>query len=176
MTPPPSTETVADLPADPPVVERSVDLDADLADVWRALTDPDALAGWLGADVHLDLRPGGTGVVRDPDGSTREVLVTDVDEPNRIAWHWWHEAGHLSRVEITVAPTATGTRVRVVEVLDTTTLTPPTSIRAKATSGGRTMAFELAGASASVADAWSTRLDRLGVMTAATSGSLALVG
>ena len=158
--------------------EQTIDLDAELTDVWRMLTDPDALTGWLGREVDLDLRPGGTGVVVDPDGSSRDVLVTDVDEPRRIAWHWWHERGHLSSVEITVVPTSTGTRVRVVEVLDPSTIAPRPAARAGtragtragATAGGRPMALDMA---ATVADGWTARLDRLRVM--ATSGSLSLV-
>ena len=136
------------------VVERAVELDADLDDVWRALTDPDQTDGWLGSAVDLDLRPGGGGIVVDDDGAIREVLVIEVDAPHRLVWHWWHEDGPLSTVEITVTPTSAGTIVRVVETLDP----EARLLRARATSGGRAMAWAPAEPTGSD---WSARLGRL---------------
>ena len=47
----------------------------------------------------------------------RHLLVTTVDEPRRLAWHWWHDGGELSAVEITVVPVGDATEVRVVETV-----------------------------------------------------------
>ena len=98
-------------------VEQTIDLDAPAADVWEAVTEPDALAHWLGADVQLDLVVTGTGRVVEHDGTVREVLVTDVEPGRRVAWHWWSDDGELSSVELTLEPLVDATRVRVVEIL-----------------------------------------------------------
>ena len=48
----------------------------------------------------------------------RHLLVTDVEEGRRLAWHWWRNDGELSAVEITVESIVDGTTVvRVVETL-----------------------------------------------------------
>jgi uncharacterized protein YndB with AHSA1/START domain len=107
-------------------VDRRVDIAADPDTVWAALTEQDGLADWLDADVALDLRPGGVGHVVERDGTTRQVLVTEVDAPRRVAWHWWEDGGPLSTVEITVEPTPGGSQVRVHELgtADEPTATP----------------------------------------------------
>src|SRR4051794_14002206 len=102
-------------PDAPATVEQTIDLAADLDEVWAALTDADALGDWLGAAVDLEMRPGAAGRVLDPSGIVRDVLVTEVDAPHRLAWHWWEDGGALTTVEIVAVPTSTGTRVRVVE-------------------------------------------------------------
>src|SRR5690606_36410049 len=58
---------------------QQIDLDATVDEVWRSLTDPDELAEWLDADVDLDVAPAGAGRITEPDGTVRQVLVTDVD-------------------------------------------------------------------------------------------------
>ena len=98
-------------------VEQRIELDAAIADVWTALTDPTQLGEWLGGDVELDVRPAGTGRVDDDDGTVRDVLVTDVELHHRIAWHWWDDRNGLSSVEVTLEETGSTTTVRVVEVL-----------------------------------------------------------
>jgi uncharacterized protein YndB with AHSA1/START domain len=108
-------ESVTDTEPRPGQVVRSVDIDATVDDVWHALTDPAELAGWLDAEVSLDLEPGAVGRVVEPDGTVRQVLVTDVEPGHRLAWHWWEDGGELSTVEITALPLDDGTRVRVVE-------------------------------------------------------------
>jgi uncharacterized protein YndB with AHSA1/START domain len=99
------------------MVERAIEVDADVQAVWDTLTDVDGLDGWLGDRVDLDLRPGGCGRVVDDEGVAREVLVTAVEPGHRLAWHWWSDEGELSTVDITVAPVPGGSRVSVVETL-----------------------------------------------------------
>jgi len=112
-------------------VERSIDLDAPIDEVWQTLTDPDELAGWLGAEVSIDLEPAGVGQVVDADGTVRHVLVTTVEPGQRLAWHWWEDGGDLSSVEITTLPLSSGTRVRVIE----TTMIEAAPWRAQACAG-----------------------------------------
>lgn len=101
-------------------VERHLTLPADLERTWELLTTPDDQAGWLGAEVDLDPRPGAAGLVVDHDGTRRRLVVDEVDAGRRLSWHWAVEGddgavGPASRVEITLAPTEDGTQVTVVE-------------------------------------------------------------
>ena len=101
-------------------VERHVTLPADLESTWQLLTRPDDLAGWLGAEVDLDPRPGAAGVVVEHDGTRRRLVVDEVEAGRRLSWHWAVEGddglvGPATRVEITLAPADDGTRLTVVE-------------------------------------------------------------
>jgi uncharacterized protein YndB with AHSA1/START domain len=102
---------------DPVTVTHEIDLDASLDKVWAALTDPAQLGEWLGGDVDLTVQPAAAGHVIGDDGTRYAVLVTDVDEHQRVAWHWWDDRGTLSSVELTVQPVGESTRLRVVETL-----------------------------------------------------------
>jgi uncharacterized protein YndB with AHSA1/START domain len=101
-------------------IERSIELDADADEIWPLLIEPDGLADWLGDEVELDVRPGGSGHLIDDRGTRRDVLVTAVEPARRLAWHWWSESDELSSVEITLVPTDAGTKVTVVELSATT--------------------------------------------------------
>ena len=105
-------------------VEREVMVAATPGEVWPAVTRGDEMSAWFGADVEIDARPGGRGTVRWADGTQRHVLVEDVEVERRLAFRWLPfqrtPGGDVlpapaSRVEITLAPTPEGTRVRVVE-------------------------------------------------------------
>ncbi len=99
-------------------VERQVTLPTDLEGAWDLLTRADDLAAWLGAEVELDPTPGSHGAVVDHDGSTRRLVVDEVDHQRRLAWRWWADGDEApSRVEITLVPSDRGTVVRVVEEL-----------------------------------------------------------
>jgi uncharacterized protein YndB with AHSA1/START domain len=108
---------------DDEAVEREVELDASLAEVWASLTEPQRLSAWLGGTVELDVRPDGRGTVRREDGVVRRVVVEAVDPGRRLAIRWWPfeepgEAGRPgpgSRVEFLVEPLPLGTRLRVRE-------------------------------------------------------------
>jgi len=96
--------------------EQVVDIDATIESAWAALSDPDALARWLGSSVELDVRPGGRGRVVDDDGTVREVLVTAVDDRQAIAWHWWSDDGELSSVELRIDECDGHTQLRILEM------------------------------------------------------------
>ena len=107
-----------------PMVEREITIPAPPAEVWPALTHPDELSAWFGADVALDARPGGRGVFRWADGTERAAVVEDVEPGRRLAFRWLPfqrtadgEAVRVpsTRVEITLEPVEDGTRVRVLE-------------------------------------------------------------
>ncbi len=111
-------------------VTRTVELDAPAEDVWRALTEPALLGDWLDSVVELDVRPGGDGVLVDPDGAVRRARVDEVEPARRLALRWWPEdgSGPQSTVELDLEETAAGTRVVVTETLvPTGPATPPTA-------------------------------------------------
>jgi uncharacterized protein YndB with AHSA1/START domain len=99
-------------------ITRSVELEASADDVWRALTEPELLADWLDV-VELDVRPGGDGLIVEPDGAVRRARVDDVQPARRLSLCWWPEdgSGPASTVELDLEETATGTRVVVTETV-----------------------------------------------------------
>lgn len=97
------------------IVERHVTLPTDLDSAWALVTEPDDLAGWLGAEVQLDPTPGAAGQVVDHDGTRRALVVDEVTAGRRLSWRWWDDDGAASHVEVTLTPGDSGTLVTVVE-------------------------------------------------------------
>lgn len=99
------------------VVRRTLDLDCSADALWRLVTSPDDLAGWLGRDVVLDLRAGGRGRLTDDDGSARTLAVRDVVDGERLAFAWWPEDDEqaASEVVFAVEPAEQGSRLVITE-------------------------------------------------------------
>ena len=115
-------------------VTRSVDLDAAVDDVWRAVTDPDERALWLD----------------DPDAVSRRVRVDQATPGERLVWTWWQpgDEDDASTVSVVLSPLATGgTRVIVTESL-------PAFAPVQARAGARASA----GARATAISLWAARL------------------
>lgn len=74
-------------------VTREITVDADLDEVWRFLSDPDELAGWVGDEVR-----------------TADVHVGD----GGLTWTWAPD-GVESTVELTLVEAEAGTTVQVTE-------------------------------------------------------------
>lgn len=92
------------------------DLDADPATVWEAITEPERLGQWLDADVDVDISEGSEGTITLGDTGDRSVvLVETVDEGERLVFRWATATEAPTEVSIDIAPTTTGTRIRVVE-------------------------------------------------------------
>jgi len=98
-------------------MERTQDFDVPAEELWEAVTDPEQM-GWLGDEITLDVRPGGTGRITD-DGETREVRVDTVDAGHHLSFHWWPEGDEdmASRVDLIVVPRPPGSRLVVRETL-----------------------------------------------------------
>jgi uncharacterized protein YndB with AHSA1/START domain len=108
-------------------VTRSVDLDAAVDDVWRAVTDPDERALWLD----------------DPDAVSRRVRVDQATPGERLVWTWWQpgDEDDASTVSVVLSPLATGgTRVIVTESLPAFA---PVQASASAGAGARATAISL---------------------------------
>jgi uncharacterized protein YndB with AHSA1/START domain len=100
-------------------VERSIELDASPDEVWRAVSDPAELAGWLADEADLDVVPGGEGRFVE-DGHVRRAVVERVDHGRSLVFRWWDEEGgegDATRVEVTVLPTGGPTRLVVRETV-----------------------------------------------------------
>jgi uncharacterized protein YndB with AHSA1/START domain len=91
--------------------------------VWRAITDPDELAKWLGTRPELDLRVGGQYVMihTTADGSKAHRVEDKVIrlEPPRLFEHtFWLEVNPSALVTWELTPTETGTRLDLTHALD----------------------------------------------------------
>jgi uncharacterized protein YndB with AHSA1/START domain len=99
-----------------PEVTRTVELDATVDEVWTALTDDEERAAWFGGDGWIDVRPGGEGEIRSPDGSLHRVEVGTVEPGRRLGWRWSPESGGpVSDVEFVVESVPRGARLTVTE-------------------------------------------------------------
>lgn len=75
-------------------MQREIEVDATPEEVWEAISTPEGRERWLQDD--------------------RDVHVEAVEEPRRLVW-WWAEAEQWTRVEITLVPAVSATRVVVRE-------------------------------------------------------------
>jgi uncharacterized protein YndB with AHSA1/START domain len=83
--------------------------------VWRALTDPRELAGWL-APAEIDLRVGGSVILKFDDGDERGK-ITELREPEVIAYTW-NEGKTDSLVRFELEPDGSGTRLMLRHTFD----------------------------------------------------------
>jgi uncharacterized protein YndB with AHSA1/START domain len=105
---------------------REIDIEAAPETVFEFFVDPDKLTRWLAVDATLDPRPGGVcHQVHEGDPPQRRSFHMEgeflaVDRPKRVLFSWGFAepdvglAPGASTVEVTLAPTAGGTRVRLV--------------------------------------------------------------
>jgi uncharacterized protein YndB with AHSA1/START domain len=129
-------------------VRRELRVDASAEALWRAITEPGALAGWLADEAELEMAPGGTGRFVDDDGVERLAVVEAIEEGRQLAFRWWPADGGgwtASRVSLTVVADGAGARLLVIEQ--------------PAAPAGRIEARALTGRAAG----WDARLERLRV-------------
>ena len=103
-------------------VERKAVYPVGREEVWAAITRPQELSRWFGAEVvFLDLRPAGRIVFRDAGGASRRALIETVEAPHRFAFRWLPASGGSaggdpgSRVEFVLEEVVEGTALTVVE-------------------------------------------------------------
>src|SRR5262245_15091201 len=98
-------------------VRRTLELDCTADELWRLVSTPDELAAWLGRDVELDVRVGGSGRLTDDDGDIRRVAIREVVDGERLAFSWWPEDDEraVSEVVFAVEGTGHGSRLHITE-------------------------------------------------------------
>ncbi len=87
--------------------------------VWRALTDPVLLAEWLLPVVNLKLEPGAAFTFKAPpqpgwDGSVNCRFV-EIEAHRKLSYTWVVGFGLDTVVTFTLTPTASGTRLSLVQ-------------------------------------------------------------
>jgi uncharacterized protein YndB with AHSA1/START domain len=104
-------------------VRRSIHVPARPAEVWAALTDPERLRLWFGAEVELEPHPGGDVRARWPNGARSVGSVELAVEPTRLVFRWRRidgagiraRIGAATRVTFDVEPSGDGAVVSVAE-------------------------------------------------------------
>ena len=105
---------MSDAPANDDTIVVDCDLDEPADKVWRALTQPDLLGAWLGAN---DIKPevGARFTVQAPaqGGGEIDCEVLDV-EPEKLLRYSWRGGGDLdSVVTFEISETDAGVRLRI---------------------------------------------------------------
>ena len=85
--------------------------------LWEALTEPESVSGWFGADVEWDLKPGGRARFVSADEGDRRGLIDDVSPGRHLRFRWWPESDEdeVSEVSYQLDPDDAGTRLKVTE-------------------------------------------------------------
>lgn len=106
----------------PDQITREIVIAAPPARVWALITEAEHLRAWFAFDgAEIDLRPGGAMVLRWQEHGAYHARIETIEPPRRFTWRWAHrpdrqpDAANSTRVEFTLAPEGTGTRLRVVE-------------------------------------------------------------
>jgi uncharacterized protein YndB with AHSA1/START domain len=90
-------------------------LDAPPERVWRALTDPEELAGWL-APTEIDLRVGGQILISFGDAQERGT-IQELREPEVLAYTW-NESKTDSLVRFELIPDGRGTHLTLTHTFE----------------------------------------------------------
>jgi uncharacterized protein YndB with AHSA1/START domain len=104
----------------PNQIVRTGELAHPPAKVWTALTTAEGLAAWFGHQAAIDLRPGGAAEMSWDHGFSTNMRVERVEEPAVFGFTWPiyglpADDPRRTYVEFTLEPTASGTRLTVVE-------------------------------------------------------------
>ena len=83
------TETTLTIPA----IEKTLELKAGRARVWRAITDPGELMKWFPERAELHLAPGGAGRFEWREHGQFAVHVVTIEPQTYFAWRWANEPG-----------------------------------------------------------------------------------
>ena len=101
-----------------PQVNRSIEIRAAPAAVWRWMATQAALRQWVSPNIEIDLRPGGAYRFLGPDNATWiSGVVLELVPEREFILSWTEEDRgwvHPARLVITLAPTAAGTQVTLI--------------------------------------------------------------
>jgi uncharacterized protein YndB with AHSA1/START domain len=128
-------------------VRRSIHISATIDKVWAAITEPELIATWFTESATLDGRGvGATGVFTFSPTTAMPVRIEDVDAPHSIAYRWSNDDAAAERaggvrpdsiddahslvMRFSLAPTADGTMLSLVETGFETTIDPDFNMQA----------------------------------------------
>jgi uncharacterized protein YndB with AHSA1/START domain len=110
------------------MIRRQVIMPVSPERLWEALTDPDKMAGWFGAEVQWTLEEGAPARFVSDDGSERAGRVQAVRPGRHLRFRWWPtteraegsetpdpEAPAASEVSYLLEPVPEGTRLTIQE-------------------------------------------------------------
>jgi uncharacterized protein YndB with AHSA1/START domain len=81
------------------------------ARLWKAITQPDEVAAWMGAPATIDLRPGGDSIIDFAgDDAALDGIIVRVEQERRFAYVWGR-----SYTEWLIEPDGDGCRYTFVE-------------------------------------------------------------
>src|SRR5579871_4200369 len=105
-------------------LEREIEIAASPDTVWQFLVDPVKFCRWWGTRGRLDARVGGSYRIEVSPGHTLSGEIVEIEPPRRLVYTFgWEAAGNeltsalppgASTVEIELAPSGGGTRLRLV--------------------------------------------------------------
>ena len=109
-------------------IDRSIDIQAPVDRVWRALTDPAELSAWFQVKIDGEIQSGRTvwmtSVLPAHAGVRFDVEIAELTPPSRVVWRWHpgdidaavdYSDEPRTTVVFTLHPTAGGTRLEVAE-------------------------------------------------------------
>src|SRR4029077_3654368 len=101
-----------------PDFASSIDIDAPPGVVFSHLVTAERMVAWMGQSAELQARPGGLFAV-DVNGYLIRGEYLEVEPPHRVVVSWGIDGAEAlppgsSRVEFTLTPTDTGTRLNLV--------------------------------------------------------------
>jgi uncharacterized protein YndB with AHSA1/START domain len=111
------------------LIRRTLELDCPVQQLWRLVSEPDEMGAWLGRDVVLDLRPGGSGRLTDDDGTVRRLAIDGVVEGEHLTFRWWPEDDEqaASTVVLAIEPAEEGSRLVITETAAASVVTATAS-------------------------------------------------
>jgi uncharacterized protein YndB with AHSA1/START domain len=102
----------------PERLEREILIEAPLEVVWSVITEPQHITGWFGDSAEIDLRPGGSLILRWEEQDHTVHGRIETVEPHRLfSFRWMRssEAGDSTLVEFSLSADGGSTRLTVVE-------------------------------------------------------------
>jgi len=103
-------------------IEREVVIAAAPERVWEIITQAQHVGEWFGDSAEIDLRPGGTMVLRWDKHGTQYATIERIEPPRYFSYRWnpavageTPGADESTLVEFTLTPHEGQTRLRVVE-------------------------------------------------------------
>jgi uncharacterized protein YndB with AHSA1/START domain len=77
--------------SDEPIVEKTLEFDASVERVWRAISNPSELSQWFGHKADFEAVPGAEGAMIWHEHGSFALKVEEVEPPTRLVWSWVHE-------------------------------------------------------------------------------------